>query len=486
MRSAFVKLYEWLDLRFGIRESIMPLAQHPIPRGATWLYSFGSATMTLLLLQILTGIMLAMTYVPSADEAFVSLEYLNYEQPLGWFLRAMHFYGSSGMVIMLLIHMTQVFLMGAYKYPREATWIVGVGLLVFTLGMAFTGQVLRWDQDAYWGVGVGAAIAGRTPGIGPQIVQLMLGGPTIAAETLSRFFALHVFVLPGLLLTFLAVHLYLVVRQGVSTPPVPGKTADQNDAEYHEEIKRGEPFYPDGVFRDMITCALAVIVVVVLSAWLGPYGPGGTPDPTLIEADPRPDWPFLWVFALAALCPPGLEGPMLLGIVPLGITLLVLVPIIGGRGERSPRRRPLAVAVVLLVFTTLGVLSYLGATAPWSPDMTGWSADPTPVSLVKTLSPVELQGALVMQNKNCRNCHAIGGVGGRRGPDLDGVAVRLNHDELVRQVVQGGGDMPAYGRQLSSAEITTLVAFLERLRPTDEAAARDAAAPESAAPSGGE
>jgi ubiquinol-cytochrome c reductase cytochrome b subunit len=480
MRSLFGKLFEWVDLRFGIREVFMPLARHPIPRGAGWLYSFGSATMTLLMLQILTGIMLALVYVPAADEAYASLEYLNYEQPLGWFLRAMHFYGSSGMVIMLLVHMTQVFLMGAYKYPREATWIVGVGLLLFTLGMAFTGQVLRWDQDAYWGVGVGAAIAGRSPGIGPQVVQLMLGGPTIAGETLSRFFALHVFVLPGLLLTFLAMHLYLVVRQGVSTPPVPGKTADEYAAEYEAEIERGEPFFPDGVMRDMVTCALTVIVVVVLAAWLGPYGPGGVPDPTLIEADPRPDWPFLWLFALAALCPPALEGPMLLGIVPLGLTLLVLVPILGGRGERSPRRRPLAVAVVLLIATTLGVFTWLGATAPWSPDMAAWSADPMPEALVRDLAPVELQGAIVMQNKNCRNCHAIGGEGGQRGPALDSVAVRLDHDELVRQVVQGGGDMPAYGRQLSSAEITTLVSFLERLRPTDEPAARDAAAAHAA------
>src|SRR5919202_3062309 len=199
---------EWLDARFSFRESLLPMLTHPIPRGAAgpmgWWYVFGSASMTFLVLQVLTGVALALVYVPTTDKAYDSLLYLDYEQPLGWFLRALHYYAGSGMVVMVLAHMTQVFLHGAYKYPRELTWVLGVVLLLCTLGMFFTGQVLRWDPDAYWGLAVGGSMAGRVPWLGPDVVRLMLGGPVIGGDTLSRFFSLHVFVIPGTLLALLA------------------------------------------------------------------------------------------------------------------------------------------------------------------------------------------------------------------------------------------------------------------------------------------
>ena len=168
-------------------------------KSASWFYVFGSAALTVFILQIFTGIMLALIYVPSAGEAWNSLQYLNHGVTLGWFLRAVHGWGSNFMVAIVLIHMVQVALFGAYKFPRELTWIVGVFLLLMTLGMAFTGQVMRFDQDAYWGLGIGASICGRVPFIGAWVVHLLLGGPIIAGDTLSRFFAFHVFVIPGLL-----------------------------------------------------------------------------------------------------------------------------------------------------------------------------------------------------------------------------------------------------------------------------------------------
>ncbi len=162
-----------------------------------WWYVFGSASLTFLLIQILTGIGLAMVYVPSADDAYESLLYLDYHQPLGWFLRSLHYYAGSGMVVMVLVHMTQVFLQGAYKYPRELTWIVGVFLLVCVMGMFFSGQILRWDPDAYWGLAVAGSMAGRVPFVGAEVVHMVLGGDIIGGESLSRFFTLHVFVIPG-------------------------------------------------------------------------------------------------------------------------------------------------------------------------------------------------------------------------------------------------------------------------------------------------
>ena len=161
---------------------------------------FGSAATVLLVLQVMTGILLALVYEPSASHAWSSLQFLDHNVTLGWFLRAMHGWGSDFMVAIVLIHMAQVFLFGAYKFPRELTWIIGVFLLLLTLGMAFTGQVLRFDQDAYWGLGIGASILSRVPLVGGPLVDIMLGGPIIAGPTLTRFFALHVFVIPGTLL----------------------------------------------------------------------------------------------------------------------------------------------------------------------------------------------------------------------------------------------------------------------------------------------
>src|ERR1700680_3026988 len=218
----------WFDARLGVRATLMPMMQHPIPRASAgpmgWWYVFGSASLTLLILQILTGIGLALVYVPAADNAYDSLLYLNYDQSLGWFLRALHYYAGSGMVVLVLAHATQVFLHGAYKYPRELTWVLGVLLLLCTLGMFFTGQILRWDPDAYWGLAVAGSMAGRVPVLGPWIVDLLLGGPVIGGVSLQRFFTLHVFVIPALLLIFLAAHLWLVIKKGISAPPVPGET----------------------------------------------------------------------------------------------------------------------------------------------------------------------------------------------------------------------------------------------------------------------
>src|SRR5260370_5122769 len=213
----------WFDARLSLRATLLPMMRHPVPRQVAgpmgWWYVFGSASLTLLIVQILTGIGLALVYVPSAAAAYDSLLYLNYDQSLGWFLRALHYYAGSRMVVLVLVHATQVFLHGAYKYPRELTWVLGGLLLLCTLGMFFSGQILRWDPDAYWGLAVGGSMAGRVPVAGPWLVRQMLGGPVIGADSLNRFFALHVFVIPGALLFFLALHLWPVRQRGIKPPP---------------------------------------------------------------------------------------------------------------------------------------------------------------------------------------------------------------------------------------------------------------------------
>jgi len=471
----------WVEERAGLGAAITPAMDHPVPRRtASWWYTFGSATLALFVLQIATGICLAFVYVPSADKAYESLLYLNYDAPFGWFLRAVHFWGSNAMVAVMTLHMIQVFLWGAHKYPREMTWVVGVFLFLCTLGMAFTGQLMRWDQDAYWGLGIGASIASRTPGIGQSVVQLILGGPIIAGRTLSRVFTAHVFLIPGILIALVGLHLWLVLRLGVNEWPMPGRLVDRETYKrrYEEEVHRdGVPFFPDAARKDMVACGLVILIVFVCAAIFGPFGPHGVPDPTIIDTAPKPDFYFLALFALFALLPAWTETVLLLFGPPLAILLLLLVPFLAGTGEKSWTRRPAPVLGVLLIVLTVTTLAGLGVVVPWSPVMNAWSSLPTPVEYVKGRTPLELQGALVFQNKQCRNCHELGRQGGRRGPALEGIATRQTRDQLIRQVLQGGGNMPAYGKNLSPAEVNALVAFMQTLRPPNVPPARTATEP---------
>jgi ubiquinol-cytochrome c reductase cytochrome b subunit len=428
-------------------------------------------------LQIVTGILLALIYVPSGAEAWSSLQTLNHDVTLGWFIRALHGWGSNFMVAIVLIHMVQVFLFGAYKFPRELTWIIGVFLLLMTLGMAFTGQVLRFDQDAYWGLGIGASIASHVPILGPAIVKLMLGGPIIAGATLSRFFALHVFVIPGMLIGFVCLHLLMVLKLGINEWPMPGRVVRRATYvnEYHELTKKdGAPFVPYAVWKDLFFAASVLLAVAACAVYFGPFGPTGVPDPTIIQTAPKPDYFFLWLYALLSLLPPSLETPALLVGPVIAIVALLLLPFLSGEGEKSWRRRPIAVLTVLLIAVTLGTFTHLAGLAPWSPHMNAWSGDPVPVRLLRGTTALQRQGALVFQVKQCRNCHSLGASGGQRGPALDSVAVRLTQDQLIRQVIQGGGNMPAYGKNLNPAETTALVAFLQTLHPEGQAPARDA------------
>ena len=490
--SRLKQIGDWFEERLGLGAPIREAMEHHVPRSsASWWYVFGSAALTIFALQVVTGILLAFTYVPSAAEAWNSLQHLNHDVTLGWYLRAVHGWGSDFMVAVVLIHFCQVFLFGAYKFPRQLTWIIGVFLLLMTLGMAFTGQVMRFDQDAYWGLGIGASITARFPIIGGAAVHMLLGGPIIAGATLSRFFALHVFLIPGLLIALVGLHLLMVLRLGVNEWPMPGRIVRKEtyEKEYHELVKKdGVPFWPGAIWKDMFFSAAIIVAVMACAAYFGPFGPTGYPDPTIIQTIPKPDFFFLWLYAMLALMPPEMETPALVIGPIIVIGFLILLPFLSGEGEKSWKRRPAAVVTLLLVAISLAVFTKLATFSPWSPIMNAWSGDPLPVSYLNGLSPLQRQGVLVFQDKQCHNCHEIGGLGGKRGPDLTRVATRMTHDQLVRQVIQGGGNMPAYAKNLNPAEVTALVSFLETLHPPNQPKARDAAqaAAQAAAPSPGE
>ncbi len=473
--------YSWIERRVQLEGFVKESALHPVPKStASWWYVFGSAATALLVLQILTGIMLALVYTPSASEAWQSLNYLDKNLVLGWFLRAMHGWGSDFMIAVVVVHMAQVFLFGAYKFPRELTWLLGVGLLFMTLGMGFTGQVLRYDQDAYWGLGIGASIASRVPVIGPYAVHALLGGPIIGGATLTRFFALHVFVIPSLMLAFSGLHVWLVLKLGINEWPMPGRIVRRSTYvhEYNELAhKDGIAFVPGAVWKDLFFSAAIYGAVALCAVIFGPFGPGGQPDPTIIQTVPKPDYFFLWIYSILSYLPNSLETPFLLIAPPVGIAILVALPFIAGEGEKHWSRRPVAVLTLITMAISIAILNHLGTYEPWSPKMIAWSGYALPVDKVHAELPLERQGAVVFQGKQCRNCHMVGGTGGQRGPALDAVATRLTYDQLIRQVLQGGGNMPAYGKNLSPAQTTAVVAFLETMHPKGQPPARNAATP---------
>jgi ubiquinol-cytochrome c reductase cytochrome b subunit len=476
--KASSQAYRWLEHRLGLIEPLTNAAVHPTPSSnASWLYVFGSAATVLLVMQVITGILLALVYSPSANEAWASLQFLNHNVALGWYLRALHGWGSDFMIAIVLIHMVQVFLFGAYKFPRELTWIIGVLLLLLTLGMAFTGQVLRFDQDAYWGLGIGASILSRVPFIGAPLVHLMLGGPIIGGATLSRFFTLHVFVIPGLLIAGAGVHIWMTLLHGVSDWPMPGRLVSKStyEREYHEITKAtGIPFVPDAAWKDAVFAAAIMFAVMACAFFFGPFGPGGPPDPTIIQTVPKPDVAFLWIYAVLAFLPPSIETPVMLVVPVLIIAGMLVLPLFAGEGERHWARRPVAVLTVSVIAVTLGIFTHLGTFTPWSPVMDAWTGEPIPPRLLQNRTPLERQGALLLQSKQCRNCHMLDGRGGQRGPALDSIASRMTEDQIIRQVLQGGGNMPAYGNALNPSETKALVGFLITLRGNDLPPAIDA------------
>jgi quinol-cytochrome oxidoreductase complex cytochrome b subunit len=212
------RIGNWLDERLSWRQVWGAIFLRKIPK-VNWLYTLGSASLFVAVTQIVTGILLTIYYVPTPDHAYDSVQYITTQLPAGWFIRGLHHWGASAMVVLVVLHLLRVIYYGAYKFPREVTWLTGVFLLLVVVGFGFTGYLLPWDQKAYWATTVGTRIAGTPPIIGEWILLVMRGGEELSAVTLARFFGVHVWVLPAALLTLLAIHLYLVIRIGISAVP---------------------------------------------------------------------------------------------------------------------------------------------------------------------------------------------------------------------------------------------------------------------------
>ena len=343
MSSKISALYDWIDDRTGIRNLTKHAFDEPIPGGARWAYVFGSILVFLFLLQVLTGIFLTMYYVPSADHAHTSVAYIQKVVPGGATIRGLHAYGASAMVIFLFVHLAQTFLFGSYKGKRELLWGTGVVMMLIVFGFAFSGYLLPWDQEAYFGTKVGTAIAGEIPIIGPLQQRLMLGGNDLTTLSLSRFFTMHAFLLPLILTLFIVGHIYLFRRAG---------SAGSFDAGNNHKI---DLFYPKQVLLDSIAILIVFVVLMVLlhkaPAELGPQA-----DPTS-DFLARPPWYFLPLFELLkyfpgklALIPTVILPGALFGI-------LFLLPFFDKGEIRHPLRRPVATALMgLTIIASVGLI----------------------------------------------------------------------------------------------------------------------------------
>ncbi len=464
MLKSLATTWRFIDDRTGASQIVVPLMSHVVPSNARWWYVFGSATLCCFIMQVLTGIGLALAYVPSGGDAFQSLQYITQQAPLGSVLRGMHFFGASAMVLLAFMHMAQVYLHAAYKYPREMNWMSGVVLLLFTLGMGFTGQLLRWDANGVWSTVVGAEQAARVPLIGPFIAHAILAGDTIGGATLTRFFVLHVFVFPAFIFAGVGLHVWLNLRHGISEMP---KTAEPvvpetYKSDYEARLKTtGVPFWPNAMWRDAVFSLIVVIGIIACAIAFGPPVLDKPPDPTTLNVNPAPDWYFLFYFAILSMLPASLETWVILG-GPLVVILgLLALPLLSNRGDRKPSRRPWAIAILVTSITALIVLTIYGARAPWSPN---FSAKPLAESIPATADSGIHKGAEVFFNKGCIYCHEINGDGGQRGPNLSRVGDRLNEDQLIIRINNGGHNMPAFAGRITHDDLATLVAFLTSRR----------------------
>ncbi|MBI2888284.1 MAG: cytochrome b N-terminal domain-containing protein [Chloroflexi bacterium] len=426
---------QWLEERVGHGRFFQAVFLRQIPYGVHWWYSLGAAALFLLALQTVTGILLAMNYSPTPERAYESIRFITAEVPFGWFIRGLHHWGATAMVAVVLLHLVSVFVLAAHRYPREMVWLVGVVLLLITLGFGFTGYLLPWDQKAYWATSVGTNMAGTVPVVGPSLVKLIRGGAEVGAVTLARFYAMHTLLFPTAIAGLAALHVVLIIFHGVSvTPgewhvelsPVPGAPPEPPSRDtYHPRYAAfkaaGPRFWPDVILEDLRVALVIFLLLVLLIVFAGvPLDERA--DPTDTSYIPRPEWYFMALFELLKYFPGALEWVGVVAIPALLVALLVLVPWLSHGEERRPLKRPvgMALTVALLVASTgLTVVAYQ-ATPPTKVEEGG-----------VVLTSQQLRGRQIIQQQGCRSCHVIKGEGDeKKGPPLDGIASRLTAADI--------------------------------------------------------
>ena len=396
------KIWKWVNDRIPVAKILQLGLDEEIPGGASFFFTLGSATMFIFILQIITGIWQLFYYVPTVDHAYDSLTYLRLFVPYGWLIHGLHYWGASAMVVLVGLHMLRVFIWGAYKKPREMTWLLGVVLLLLTIGMSFTGAALPWDERGYWAAEVGTSIAGTVPFIGSGIKYLLIGGKMMGQLTLSRFFILHAAIIPGIAMVMIAAHLIAFRKFGSVGP-------------WSEEKRniRGD-FWPDQVSKDIIIVALLFLILVTLSAFAPPPFTGPA-DPLDTTFTPKPEWNFLFLYQTLKFFPGALEIIGTVGIPTLVILLFLSLPFLDRKAERNPAKRPammfggLVFVVLVLALTITGYNS--------KGNIVQTKSKPSQ-KIPAALSASALKGKDLFGTYGCIACHTMSGSGGKIGPDL--------------------------------------------------------------------
>jgi ubiquinol-cytochrome c reductase cytochrome b subunit len=308
-------LFNWIDQRTGAKKLVQAALFENVPGGARWRYVWGSTLVFCFTVQVITGIFLWLAYSPGSQTAWESVYYIQHEMAGGWFLRGIHHFTAQAMTVLLLLHLLQVVIDGAYKAPREVNYWTGVLLLVLVLALSLTGYLLPWDQKGFWATKVATNIAGITPVVGPAIQQLVVGGADYGHHTLTRFFALHAGIIPGAIIAFIGLHVYLFRKHGL-TAKEPRRRPD-------------EPFWPRQVMRDAVAC-LAVLAAVLFLVIRNHGAPLGAPaDPSEPYAAARPEWYFLFLFQFLKYFPGGTEVWGAIAIPALLLLLVGALPVLG-------------------------------------------------------------------------------------------------------------------------------------------------------------
>ena len=429
---------DWLDDRTNYRAARKHLLDEPLPPGTGWWFVTGSILVFLLGVQLLTGVVLSMYYVPSSESAYDSVRFIMTQLSFGRVVRGLHFFGASFIVVAAVVHMLRVVILGSYKKPREVTWITGVLLLLIILGLALSGYLLPWDQRAYWATTVTINIARSTPLLGEQIAGVMRGGANLGALTLLRWYAAHVFLLPAALIVFTLSHVYLMRRHGISGPL---KTVEGE----------WEPFYPSHALKDTIVIAGVFAALLTLSiAVRAPLD--AIADPSDATYIPRPEWYFLSLFQLLKYFPGRLEPVATMVIPGVVVALLFLLPFIDRRAERRPSRRLFVTTAFCGGLLIVAVLTSLGL------------RDAPPAANVNQWAPLSLAGYQFAHDERCQVCHRVGGAAN----PIDETIARRDSEWLVAHVRDPqmiAPDLrPVPGGAMTEGQGRSVVAYMRRVR----------------------
>jgi len=460
MKRTLGQLNDWLDHRTGLPSAMRNFLYEEIPASSGWHQIFGSVAVFLFLTQAFTGAMLAFNYAPTPGDAYNSLRYIITEVTAGRLMRGLHHWGASMMIVVVVLHMIQVFLYGAYKKPRETTWMLGVVLLLLTLAYGLTGYLLPWDNRAYWGTVVTTKLAAQAPLLGPYLTRLLGGEGAIGVVTFARFYGLHVLLLPPTTALLIGIHIYLVRKHGVA--PAPG-----------DELLPKKKFYPEQVFKDTVAIFIAFAILftmaVVVRVPLEQLA-----DPTDTTYTPRPEWYFLFLFQTLKAFTGPLEVVGSVVLPGLAVLALILVPFIDrGQMIRVTRR------TFAGLFACFAILGWTGLTAA---AVIGDKKLPQEVAVDYSaptdwmqLTPEEMAGVAYFNEENCASCHVPGGGG--VGPDLTNTGVHRTAAWMIQHFkspsgVRPGTSMPPI--QLSDSQLAALAAFLLKLNPDNASALSNA------------